>query len=129
MPPIKAFSPYKAASSARGPFPLTPRHINRVPQTAGVYFLVRFYDDGSHHVIYVGRHFRNVRGRLAAYKHGHRQTHFYFKTTGNKVDTYLTECEEFHRYGGASGLRNRVHPNRPKGYDGPKCSKVKCGCH
>lgn len=128
MPASKSFSRYKSASRARGPFPLTPEHISRVPRSAGIYFLVKFYDDGSHHVIYVGRHFRDVAGRLSEYQHGRRQTHFYYKTTGNKVDTYLTECEEFHRYGGASGLRNMAHPNRPKGYDGPKCTSVRCRC-
>lgn len=96
----KTYSPYKNGSGARGPFKLTATNLNRVPRSPGVYFLVRFYDDGSHHVVYVGRHFRDVGARLGVYKHGPRQTHFYFKPTRNKEDTYLTECAEFHRYGG-----------------------------
>jgi len=124
----RSFRFYDPSSRTHGPYELTPSNLQRVPRSPGVYLLVRFYEDGSHRIVYVGRHFRDVGARLSVYKHGPRQTHFYFKTTGNKVDTYLTECDEFHRYGGKRGLLNMAHPNRPKGYDGPKCSSRSCPC-
>lgn len=133
MPPRvkpKTFNPYTTDSRMDGgPHALTHAEIRRhVPPRRGVYLLLSVGDDGEWKVTYVGRHFRNIAGRLAEHVGEHDYTGFYFRETSDRTDTFLTECEEFHRYGGIAHLDNEVHPSRPKEYNGPLCSRDGCNC-
>jgi len=56
-------------------------------------------------------------------------THFKFShDTKNEKLAYLTECNNYHDFGGFQKLDNKVHPARPKNYSKNMlpCSKISC---
>lgn len=95
-----------------GPYPLTDNGVNSAVTTtsAGVYALGRLIN-GIFQIGYVGRSDDDVNRRL----HDHVKLpdpEFRFAYCGSAQAAFLAECELWHAYG---GVRNPIHPARPKG--------------
>jgi hypothetical protein len=116
---------YDRSSGFKGPFPLSEENVKAdILDNYGVYLLVTiksglFSDD--HDIEYVGRgHLRTrLRKRIGKYHH------FYYKVANNEYSRFRIECEEFHRYGKANKLHNKIHPAKPSG-DHPLCTELGC---
>jgi hypothetical protein len=55
-----------------------------------------------------------------------KATYFYYGLLKTEEDTFVAECQEFHRYGKIKHLNNRIHPAKPPGSSLPICSELGC---
>lgn len=105
-----------------GPIALTSEELDyAIFDKYGVYLLA---DNSSvgYKIKYVGRgHLKTrLRQRIGKYNY------FYYEHANHEFTRFRRECEEFHRYGKANQLDNKVHPAKPPGYDTPLCTQRGC---
>ncbi len=106
-----------------GPFSLIASNLNKaILRSSGVYLLAHKTSKGMA-ILYVGRS-ENLRQRLNHYIG--KYNYFFFKTTETVNGAFFAECREFHRYGKANYLNNRIHPAVPAGTSLPSCSERGC---
>lgn len=109
----KIYFEYDTRSDMVGPLALDASTIDALPPRLG-YYLLADRHRGTFVVKYVGRtDERILADRLD--EHVGTYSYFYYDIAGYELDSFLRECEEFHRYGGTRNLDNQAHPARPKG--------------
>lgn len=115
------YNPYDSDSNMLGPYPLTEEELSKEKyDNRGVYLLGK---EGifSNKVMYVGRgHLRTrLKDKIGKY------SIFYYRVLISQDGRFKKECAEFHRYGKANDLDNKIHPSRPN-YGYPKCTEIGC---
>ena len=105
-----------ASTGLDGPYPLTATWIadNIEYEMPGAYALGSVSEKtGNFRVAYVGRSDGDVGDRL--FDHVDKYSHFKFKYYETPKKAFEKECELYHNFGGLKKLKNKRHPQRPKG--------------
>lgn len=116
--------PYNPQSKMNGPYALTRDSVSRVVPSGkiGTYLLASYgktmFGTDAVFIEYVGRSL-DLRDRLLEHV-PERYLLLYFKELATESSAYLSECEDYHRYGGTSCLDNEVHPAKPS-IVSPRC--------
>ena len=120
----KDYKFYNSDSNFEGPFKLTKEILaDKRFDNSGNYILADSNFFGAKKIKYVGR--GDLRNRLT--RRIGKYQYFYFKINNNDSRSFHTECREFHRYGKANYLDNKVHPARPEPqHKYPLCTEVGC---
>lgn len=123
----KRYYYYMRASFMIGPFELTKSNLEkRTLKATGVYLLAdqsSIANENRKVVKYVGRAIV-LSGRLDDYLG--RYDFFYYIPRVTELTAFWKECREFHRYGKARHLNNKIHPARPAGKNVPACTEWRC---
>jgi len=107
----------------KGPFPLTSEELNKAKYNEYGNYLLCVETPTSHKVHYVGR--GHLKTRIARGLDIKKYTHFYYEYNTAEIHQFKKECTEFHRYGKANDLDNKIHPAKPTGYH-KKCTEFGC---
>lgn len=126
----KEYYYYQGGSDMSGPYPLTGLGLaasGLAEGQPGVYLLMAKAQGGKLIVCYVGRSDDDLYSRLQDHVTEGEYVAFYYRECEDEDDAYLSECEEFHRYGKVQHLDNEMHPDRPDFRDDlPVCSELGC---
>ena len=110
----------------RGPFPLNSEEVRRqvLPNRIGNYAFGTINDEGIFLILYIGRSDTDLQTEIIARAAAYKQcTHFMFSYANSTKEAFEKECKNFHECGGADGLLNQIHPDKPNGtdYECPYC--------
>lgn len=105
-----------ATSFGRIAVPARPAWIRAMlpPNVVGAYVLLN-----GPTPFYVGRSDSCLANRLLHHEYLPEATHVYWEVCRNPVLAFHCEAFWYDHAGGSGTLRNRVHPARPVGHDGP----------
>ncbi len=114
---------YNINSNFVGPFPLTAEEIDKARYNQYGCYLLGYSTAASYKIRYVGR--GHLKTRLRTRLKERKYEVFYYKVANVKFTRFRIECSEFHRYGKANLLDNKIHPAKIAG-NYPRCTEIGC---